>query len=472
MDGLRADHSSVGGYKRDTTPTLSVLASLGVNFSLSFSQSNESLLSHASMFTGRYTSEIAWPEFLEFTVPDEATTLAEIAQAMGYQTAGFVGGGHIRARFGFQQGFTVYAESPRAFGSFFETVPLALSWLDDTRDEETPFFMFLHGYDCHRPYLQRGLFSHPFQSGDNRGDWALEQLIRVHSYTDHVYKDTVYSDFTLETVWHANGAELLPATVYERLAEHAAGEHAPGSTYKLSAGDMAHVVAHYDSGVLSADTYVGLFLEGLADRGLWENTLVIVTADHGEDLLDHGFYNHRPVLFDSTTRVPLILTGGYVPKEWHGRELGLLTQAIDIAPTVATVLGTVRPAGARGRDLWTLLKEPQKPAPPDQAIFQEGVMGQVSVRTHQWRLVFEGKQLTRPDYTTLLAETPLTDPTFALYDVGNDPREQVNVALENLPVAQQLRADLLGWWSGLDRGTARMALDEETIRQLQEKGYW
>ena len=472
IDGLRADHTSREGYRHDTTPTLTALAARGVTFRRAFSQANESLLSHAALFTGRYTSEVAWPEFLEFEVPDDATTLAEVMTAMGYETAAFVGGGHIRGKFGFEQGFGTYFESEKSFGSFHDSVPVALDWLDADRSVQPPFFLFLHGYDTHRPYLQKGIFAHPFSDG-TPPDRAFEALIRVHGFTDHVYQGAVHADLELETVYHASGTDLLPATVYERVAAHAAGPHEPGTTYALSEWDLRHVVEHYDSGVLAADTYVGLFLEGLYEAGLWEDTLVVITSDHGEDLQDHGYYNPRPVLYDSTTRVPMLLAGGAVPAAWRGREAPWTAQAIDLVPTLTDLLDTVPPAGTRGRSLWALLEQDTWPTEPDDTrVFQEGVLGQSSVRTDRWRLVFDGDRLTRPDYVDLLREAPLAGGRFSLFEVTRDPTEQADVLGAHLELAEGLRKELAAWRAGLDLGTARLVLDEETLQELRERGYW
>ena len=105
IDGLRADRTGPGGHHRETTPVLTSLLAEGIWFQNAFSQSNESLHSHAALMTSRYPTEINRGDYLFYTIPDATLTLAEILSAIGYTTGGFVAGGHIKANFGFAQGF-------------------------------------------------------------------------------------------------------------------------------------------------------------------------------------------------------------------------------------------------------------------------------------------------------------------------------------------------------------------------------
>ena len=159
IDGLRADRTGIGGNPNAPSPVLDRLAKEGQWFSRAFSQSNESLYSHASMFTGRYVSELAAPDYRTFVVPDEAMLLGEILGLYGYSTAAFVAGGHVRADYGFDQGASLFDDS-YDFGSFFHKVPQALNWIEEQARE--PYFLTLHGYDCHRPYLHSGPWLHAY----------------------------------------------------------------------------------------------------------------------------------------------------------------------------------------------------------------------------------------------------------------------------------------------------------------------
>ena len=463
IDGLRYDRTGLGGHDLPTTPTLDHLATLGVSFDRAFSTANESVFSHASMLTSRYTSEVAHPEYLAYVVPEDATLLPEVLEALGYETGAFVGGGHVRETFGFDQGFDHWMESEVLFGSFYETGAEAMTWLDE-RTTDAPFFVFLHGYDPHRPYLHTGLFTHPFGKASTT---AFERLIRVRNFTDMVFEGVVYPAFELAWVEHVNGDVLLSARDYERIGEEAAS--LSEVVLPLTDDDLEHVDRHYDSSVLCADTYVGLFLEGLHERGLWDDTLVVITSDHGEDMQDHGFYNHRAVLMDSTTRVPLLITGGAVPEALWGTRVPWVVDSVDLVPTILDVVGTVPPAGSRGRALLELVESGGPD--DDRASFQEGVLGHSAIRVEDWRLIFHGGDLTAPDYLERMATSDLAD-AFALYHLPTDPTEQTDVLADHLDTAESLRARLVRWRAGIQVGTARQELDPALKQQLQERGYW
>lgn len=443
IDGLRADRMSLYGASRKTTPNLDRLAPEAMVGDAAFSSSNESALSHGVMLTGRYVPEIAWPDYTEFLVPDEALTVAEALSQVGYATGGFLAGGHVRSDFGFAQGFTEFRES-QDFGSFRETVPPALEWI---ADQDGPWFAMVHGYDLHRPYAKAGPLYHAF---DPREETLICRLCRERNQTERVFDGVHYPQHVRGTVEHTSGKVMSDPTNYDRAA-HAVAQGTPV--------DVEHMKAHYDTGILAADFYVGALIDELRRTGAWDRTLVVITSDHGEDLQDHGVSNHRARIHDSTTRVPLILTGGALPEAYRGTRTALSIDSTDVVPTLMAAAGTVPPAGARGRDLLG-------PGDPGVA-FQQGVTGQSAIRTDTHRLVFEGVPLTDPDYREKAAAGPVV-----LYDLRSDPGETRDVAAEQPEVAAELHAALNAHLQGLDHGSARMPRDPKLIEMLHERGYW
>jgi arylsulfatase A-like enzyme len=472
IDGLRYDRTGFGGNKRPSTPNLDAFGREAIQFDQSFSQSNESAFSHASLFTGRFPSEIAWPHYLTFLVPEEAQTLPEVMKSAGYHTASFNAAGHIKSDYGFSQGVDDLFEGPE-FGGFFDTVPPAISWLE-SRTGDQPFFLFLHGYDLHRPYVRESVFEHPFEDMEPV-DPAWEERLRTRNSVETVfgmrdYLGVLGSYFAMEVVWHQESGDPIFDPVYYLELARAKKGNPEESIPKVPLANLAHAIAHYDASILCADTYVGLFLEALVLTGDWEDTLVVVTSDHGEDLQDHGYFNHRAVLFDSTTHVPLLLGGGAVPPGWRGTRRKELVQAVDLLPTLAEVAGLSAPAGTRGHSWVSLLQG--EPGSRSETVFQQGVLGHSSARTSTHRLVFQGVSLTDEDYGERLASEPLKAPFFRLFDLRSDPREQLDVLDQQLEIATDLRLEMVGWYASLASSTATRPKSAHALRRLQLRGYW
>ena len=164
VDGMRLDRAGFAGGPHACTPNLDAFVADGVWFENGFSQSNESLLSHAALFTGRYPLEVSVPNYLRYVMGPEQLAFSEILQQVGYETGAFLAEGHVGHDYGFNQGFDLFYEGER-WGSFQQTVPVALSWLErrQQQGDDKPFMLFLHGYDLHRPYMEGGPFHHAFE---------------------------------------------------------------------------------------------------------------------------------------------------------------------------------------------------------------------------------------------------------------------------------------------------------------------
>ena len=450
MDTVRYDHTSLGG-KRDTTPNLAKLAKLGTTWTRAYSVGNESLYSHAALLTGRYPSEIALPDYGSYGVPATAQTIGKVLQAYGYSTGAFTGGGHIVADFGFDQGFQVFeaASGATRFGSFFDSVPRAERWI--AAQSGHPWFAFVHGYDAHSPYVQRGPFHHPW--GTTGATDLVEALAADPLAVEQLRGNLFFPDRKPADFVHAAGRTVLGTDFYTLPAEPGPDER----VVKLSDAEVAHLRDHYDSGLLYGDFWLG---ELLAHVDL-TTTLVVVVADHGEDLLDHGYMNHRTGLFDSCTHVPLVAWG---PGFEGGGAVDGLVDARDVAHTILSVAGATPPAGSAGRDL----REVRTGASPVEAVFAEGVMDMITVRTATHRLVYKEASLLEKDYVATLAATPPDSPHFELYDLTTDPREQTDVHLADPATTTTLRDALVAWRKSIRVGTNAIAPDQVSPEVLAD----
>jgi len=334
VDTLRADHLSTYGYGRETSPRIDALAAEGVLFETVVSSTSWTLAAHAALFTalpdsvhGAFTPE-------DRLAPDRVTLSERLGDA-GYRTAGFYSGPFLHPAFGLDQGFEEWvsctqadvehgsAETERLRGLRQRnrradvahedvTSPLLLAGVRDflerrTREEDgRPFFLFVHMWDPHYNYIPPPPYDtlwDPDYTGDvdGRGLWSF-----------------------------------------------------PASTEELAARDLAHLIALYDGEITFTDHHIGLMLDELDARGLREDTLVVLTADHGEEFFEHGSYGHHRTLTDDVVRIPLVL-------RWPGRlTAGLRVPAQvriqDVAPTILALAGVPGFEVAWGRDLGELLE--------------------------------------------------------------------------------------------------------------------
>ena len=205
MDTLRADYTTPYGAAAEATPALARLANEGVVFERAYSQSNETLYSHGSMFTCQIPSALGELDY-DFTIRDGTPTLAPSARE-----------GRLPHRRGRRERPPRARVRPRrripdlrrgpVMRLVQETVPMAIRWLDDVTQTERPFFLFLHGYDAHNPYVKPGIFG-------RLGTPGTPNLLGENHFTplfyERIWKDTYYPDFPLGTK-NANerGTEIL-----------------------------------------------------------------------------------------------------------------------------------------------------------------------------------------------------------------------------------------------------------------------
>lgn len=461
MDTVRADHLPIYGARRDTAPNVTRLAGAGVVFEQSIAQGNESIYSHGALFTGRYPSELATPTYETYGIPDDATQVSEVLKAYGYDTAAFVAGGHVGEEFGFNQGFDTFT-SQIGFASFYDTLPAALGWLRG-RAAGTPWYLFVHSYDAHRPYVKRGPWGHVYSRGP--GSELAELLAADPTQSELVSGGRYFPDQPITWFTNPSGVRILSTSTYEAVQDRALGD----GGIEVTDADVQHVQDHYDGAIAYEDLLLGAFFSEAEAAGMLDNTLIVVVSDHGEDLLDHGQMNHRTGLWDSCIRVVTVIAGPGFPK---GARVPGLVEALDIAPTILTAAGARLPAGMRGRPLQDVVAGT---AAALDAVYSEGVMDMVSVRTADHKLIYHHAALADPHYADTLASAPLTDAHFTLYDLKADPGESTNVLGAQGDAAEAMRAQLVRWRRSLTVGgyvLPQDQVDPAVAEEMRKQGYW
>ena len=458
MDTCRYDHLGLAGYERDTSPNLDRLAARGTVFERTYVQSNETLYSHASIFTSLYAGSIAALGH-DFYVPDSLRSLPEVLQLYGYTTAGFTGGAHMKSSFGFDQGFDIYLDDPD-FGSFFHTVPSALYWLEDHGQER--FFLFVHGYDCHSPYRKPLFFENVFAP---RYYGIANEIVMDAVGTERLYQGRYYSNVQKNFEYDSQGRRFVGEDFFQLALKRAAAEGAPSEPVRQA--DLEHIVAHYDGGLAYADFFLGQLLAGLERLDLAEDTLVAVFSDHGEGLTDYWHFHHRPHLREKIIHVPLVLYAPGLPYT-HEQRIDQLVEATDIVPTLLEVAGATPLQGVDGRSLLPLLRD-EGEHEPRQVVFSES-------RSHASARM-EGAQLILHKSRVQGGLEQLRSP------------EDRSEALEYLEFSEELAPDdgatatdralflrdqLLDWLELASPAAlgANPEADEALQQALHERGYW
>ena len=446
IDTLRADHLSSYGYGRETSPVIDRLAAEGVRFDQAAVQWPKTGPSFASMFTATYPKNNGIVRKIGIPLPDDFLMLAEVLAARGYGTYAVVSNGAVSQELNFHQGFDVYLETWKGREDWpLEDRDRGNVVTELTRqavaeiDRDKPFFLWVHYLDPHFPYTPPGEWSDRFQ-GDEFFDPEIELPIRWDKH---------------RTVVGAVGSSQV---LEERT-------------------DLDFYVARYDAEISYVDHELGEILSFLEGEGLLDDTLTVLTSDHGESLGDHGYYfDHGRLAFQTCLRVPLIF---HYP--------GVLTPDVDpdpveligLMPTLLEAAGTELPEGRwmQGRSFLGRLFGERLPADKPALAFSEAGYGgpgrwQRVVRSRRFKLVqaFEGG-----------AQRWITGGIgneFALYDLGEDPEETRIVLAEHEREVERLRRVLTRWYETPFDALAAASgeqqldtLDEATLEQLKALGY-
>jgi len=419
IDTLRADHTTPYGAPGGATPTLARLAAEGTVFERTYAQANETLFSHASLFSSQLPSDLGAVDY-DLTIPDGTPTLATALSDAGWNTGGVVAGGHLARVFGLDDGFATYTEG-RRWGSFQETAPMAARWLADAAEGDDPFMLFLHSYDCHAPYTKPHVFGRLATPGH---DGPMADRVHDSLTYEKIHDGAFYPDLPLWQLENANGARILTPSVHAELAAHAREQGV--ARVGLGPEDQAFLKGLYQSSVLYADLWLQVVLDELDALGLTDTTTIVVVSDHGEGLLDHGYFNHRDSLHDAATQVPFIVwRPDAADRGVRQREV---TQLLDVAPTVLGMAGVDVPPTMQGTDLSGCLDGGACNTPG--IAYSEAVLEMVSVTDGTFRLTVEGAPAASDGIDTRL-EAPA--PAFAeLWDAGGPPGSEAPLSLLEL----------------------------------------
>lgn len=359
IDSLRADHVQCYGYPKATSPTIDRIAAEGLRFANAISASSWTLPSYTSLFSGLYCATHGVID-QNLRLSDRVVTLPEVLKNAGYRTAGFYGAPYLYPAFGFGRGFDLYASCrtrrdrsdlndgekrrpeveglrPASEVSGPRTVEMVTEWLDDVDDR--PFFLFIQLFDVHYDYNPPHEYARAFGAG--------------------------------------------PAGMLD--SSHAMRNSAINRD--MPKRELEHLIALYDGEIRFTDENISKILGELDRRGRLDSSVVVITADHGEEFFEHGNKGHGASLYDEVLRVPLVFRWrGQIPS---GRVVGDQVRLIDVMPTLASLAGAPLPADVQGRDLNPLLRgESMEPEPAlCEVAISRGGPRLSGVRTNRFKFV-------------------------------------------------------------------------------------
>jgi arylsulfatase A-like enzyme len=427
IDTLRADRLGFYGYgsdrgsgRRATSPALDAQLGAGVAFDRACSQRAATWPSLASLLSGLYPSGHGVEEN-GYGFPDDLPTLPKLLRAAGYRTGAFLSN-MCDAN---HQGWDAFGCSGGRDG---KTVRAALAWtagLDGGRRQ--PFLLWVHLFGAHPPYYNGGELASQLDPGYQGSleprKWRLDAVMARHE--------------------------------------------------RLDAADLRHLDALYDAAVIGSDRLAGELLAGLRRAGYLDHALVVVAADHGEELYaHHGYLYHACSVYQTTLRVPLgIAAPGLLPA---GARVPQAVELIDVLPTLLALLAVPAPPGRLdGRSLVPYLERPGGGGAGKPAFSEYGASRIHTVVRQDWKLVDNPDRLDPACIPGLPGQPPLRFPIgrSELYDLARDPGETSNLAASHAAQVAELAHLIDQRFANLPRRAHPQQIPEKLRKELSNLGY-
>jgi len=423
VDTLRADHLEQFGYRRPTGRALRAFADQATRFDVCYAPSPWTTPSTATILSGlhpvRHGSTVHGA-----ALNADVASLAEIVSDAGWQTAGFSFNHNVSPTSGFDQGFDrfdAFEGRATAYPHIAEMVGSVSRWLDE--ELAGPFLLYMQPMNTHGPYLV---------PEERQADLHGRAAMGGFEYYGKRMKDI-----------------LKRGKIEQRKA--------------VSAGMVSSLVEKYDSAVRYTTDELGRVLDDLKDRGLYDNSIIILTSDHGEELFEHGGFSHGYSLHREVLHVPLFIK---LPGQGEARVVKTPVSLEDIHPTVVELLDLPLPYAVDGRSLVPLLTgAPQDGAPEREFLFHVSWDKRCvarSVQRGRFKLVH-----TERDYAGTRDE-------YALYDLQIDPGETSDLSALEPDLVAELRAAMeqrFGEHARASFGPPDLVTDQMDTETLRRLGY-
>jgi arylsulfatase A-like enzyme/ankyrin repeat protein len=425
IDALRPDRLHCYGNARTTSPNIDRLAQDGVLLSDVMAAGSRTAHTVPILLTGQSPGArgLDWKEMQWGLTPipgDSCPTLAEIFKGNNYATCAVTANPLVGTSLGVKKGFDQFYKSP-AQGKVWlrsqakEVNASAVSWLRQL-NSTAPFFLYLHYLEPHNLYvppMEYTVFGRP---GYTARDDLINQLADA-----------------LADAADDNGQQLTNTSM------RAAG---------LSARDLQRLRELYDDEILCVDYYLGRLFAALQELGQYENTIIIVTADHGEAFLEHGSLKHGAALYQETTSIPLIIAG---PGIQPGIRKQDLVAQVDIAPTILKLAGIQQPVAMSGVNFLQAFRG--KGTSNAKLVVSEIPEKAYAIREGSLKLIVTGN-------------------AKELYDLSRDPAEKMNLAKSRPADVRRLNDRYQALMRRRERRTVRTSSPtKDQLKALKSLGY-
>jgi arylsulfatase A-like enzyme len=407
LDAAAAKHFGCYGDRHGTTPVIDQLAKEGVLFQKAYTNAVYTLASTTTLFTGQIPAHHGILTHKNRLEP-AAITLAETLRGSGFDTAAFLANGNASDIFGLMQGFTTVDDVFRKkdyVGWGQDLTDSFLGWLP--RNNARRFFAYLHYREPHQPY------NPPEQ-------W-------IDSFVDPHYQGSIGRTFDSRISIDTNAQGL-------------------------SDEDHRQILNLYEANLAYADFQVGRVLQALKNSGVYHNTIIVVSADHGEAFWEHGYQGHNRQLYEESARIPLIIKFP-AGSGLSGKRIASVYQIADLYPSMIDLLNLPAPrARLDGESFLTTLTQPST---------NPRIITIRSTRASTSAIV-------RGDYKLILSPQGME-----LYNLRKDPLERRNLIQDRPVIAGYLLQFLMeiNESTGVKAKSESAVLDQETRENLRALGY-
>ncbi len=430
LDTLRADHLGCYGYDRETSPNIDALAADSTVFLNTYASSSWTLPSHISLLTSLHSIHHQVSHEDERIDP-QIVTLADMMRINSFSCAAFTGGGFVSSSYGFSKGFDSYNEGVGAVfnqDSAERVYGAASEWIE--RHQDRDFFLFLHTYQIHNPYI----CPYPYKV---------------------MFLDEDAKKGSIDLKGHLGG----PKNIFKKIPEP----------------EIRNIIGLYDGEIRYTDEkLIGQLVNKLKLLGLYEQTMIIVTSDHGEEFFDHGGWEHGHTLYDELIKVPLIIK--FPDLKYKGQRNETIVSLVDLMPTICDEMG-VDFSGLQidGKSLIPVLRGKEKKdriflAELGGDILDSHIPEKISTNRGKKKLILS--QRFSPDDLDFFAFPPPEAGLVEFYDLSIDPLEKNNSAGKNSELVNRI----IRWIDEINqtaekRMTSKAIMNEKLKEQLKALGY-